>query len=75
MPRSRFDELMAIAEEHDGLVTAKQARQSGITDSVLARLVQRGRLERTSRGVYRIPYFAPGRFSQYLEAVLWAKRG
>jgi predicted transcriptional regulator of viral defense system len=62
-----------MAEEHDGLVTAEQARQSGFTDSVLARLVQRGRIERTSRGVYRIPYFPPGRFSQYLETVLWAK--
>ncbi|MGH9343354.1 MAG: type IV toxin-antitoxin system AbiEi family antitoxin domain-containing protein [Terriglobia bacterium] len=64
---------MAIAEEHDGLVTAAQARQSGFTDSVLARLVQRGRLARTSRGVYRIAYFPLGRFSQYLEAVLWAR--
>lgn len=73
MPRSRFDELLSIAEEHDGLVTAEQARQSGFTDSVLARLTQRGRLERTARGVYRIPHFPPGRFSQYLEAVLWAK--
>lgn len=73
MPRSRFDELVTIAEEHDGLVTAEQARQSGFTDSVLARLAQRGRLERTSRGVYRIPYFPPSRFSQYLEAVLWAR--
>jgi predicted transcriptional regulator of viral defense system len=73
MPRSRFDELLTIAEEHDGLVTAEQARQSGFTDSVLARLTQRGRLERTARGVYRIPHFPPGRFSQYLEAVLWAK--
>lgn len=73
MPRSRFDELVIIAEEHDGLVTAEQARQSGFSDSVLARLVQRGRLERTSRGVYRIPYYPPGRFSQYREAVLWAR--
>ena len=62
-----------MAEEHDGLVTAGQARQSGFTDSVLSRLVERGRIERTSRGVYRIPYFPPGRFAQYLEAVLWAK--
>ena len=73
MPRSRFDELLTIAEEHDGLVTAEQARQSGFTDSVLARLTQRGRLERTARGVYRIPHFPPSRFSHYLEAVLWAK--
>ena len=73
MPRSRFDELATIAEENDGLVTAAQARSAGVTDSVLARLVQRERIERIARGVYRIPYFPPGRFSQYREAVLWAK--
>ncbi len=73
MPRSRFDELASLAEENDGLVTADRARHAGFTDSVLARLVQRGRIERISRGVYRIPYFSPGRFSQYREAVLWAK--
>jgi predicted transcriptional regulator of viral defense system len=73
VPRSRFDELIALAEENDGLVTAEQARQAGFTDSVLARLAQRARLERIARGVYRIPYYPPGRFSQYREAVLWAK--
>src|SRR5580658_3717135 len=73
MPRSRLNELMLLAEENDGLVTADHARQAGFTDSVLARLVQRGRIERTSRGVYRVPYLTPGRFSQYREAVLWAR--
>jgi predicted transcriptional regulator of viral defense system len=73
MPRSRFDELATLAEENDGLVTADRARQAGFTDSALARLVQRGRIDRISRGVYRLPYFSPGRFSQYREAVLWAK--
>jgi len=73
VPRSRFYELVSLAEENDGLVTADHARQAGFTDSVLARLVQRGRIERTSRGVYRVPYLTPGRFSQYREAVLWAK--
>ena len=73
MPRSRFDELVALAEDQDGLLTADQARKAGFTNSVLARLVQRGRLERTARGVYRVPYIPPGRFSQHREAVLWAK--
>ena len=73
MPRSRFDELVALAEDQDGLLTADQARQAGFTNSVLARLVQRGRIERTARGVYRVPYIPPGRFSQHREAVLWAK--
>jgi len=73
MPRSQFDELIALAEDNDGLITADQARADGFTDSVLARLVQRRRLVRIARGVYRIPYVAPGAFAQYREAVLWAK--
>ena len=73
VPRSRFDELAALAEDNDGLVTAEQARAGGFTDSVLARLVRRRRIERIARGVYRIPYFSPGQFSQHREAVLWAK--
>lgn len=59
--------------ENDGLLTSKLAREAGIADSVLSRLAQRGRLERTARGVYRIPYVPPARFSQHREAVLWAK--
>jgi predicted transcriptional regulator of viral defense system len=64
---------VSLAEENDGLVTADDARQAGFTDSVLTRLVQRGRIERTSRGVYRVPYLTPGRCAQYREAVLWAR--
>jgi predicted transcriptional regulator of viral defense system len=73
VPRSRFDELVFIAEENDGLLTTKQAREAGIAGSVLARLAQRGRLERATRGVYRIPHFPINRFSQYREAVLWVR--
>jgi len=73
MPRTRMDELIAIAEENDGLLTSKQARNAGILDSVLVRLAQRGRLERTARGVYRIAHFPQSKFSQYREALLWAE--
>jgi len=71
--RSRLDELLPLAEQNDGLVTATQARALGIADSVLARLTQRGKLERVARGVYRIPYFPADRLSQHREAVLWAR--
>lgn len=73
VPRTRFDDLVTVADEHDGLFTAEQARESGFTDSVLSRLAQRGRIERTGRGVYRIPYVPLNRLSQYREAVLWAR--
>jgi predicted transcriptional regulator of viral defense system len=71
--RSRIEELLPLAEQNDGLVTAAQARALGIADSVLARLTQRAKLERVARGVYRIPYFPADRLSQYREAVLWAR--
>jgi predicted transcriptional regulator of viral defense system len=73
--RSRFDEMLALVDENDGLLTARQAREAGIAGSVLARLTQRGRLERIARGVYRIPYFPSNRWSQYREAMLWARAG
>lgn len=73
MPRTRMDELFALAEENDGLFTSKQAREMGIKDSVLVRLAQRGRLERTARGVYRVAHYPADRFAQYREAVLWAQ--
>lgn len=73
MPQTRMDELYALAEEHDGLFTSKEARGLGIRDSVLARLTQRGRLERASRGVYRIAHYPADRLAQYREAVLWAQ--
>ena len=73
MPQTRYIELVTIAEDHDGLFTSELARDAGFADSVLVRLAQRGRIERTARGVYRIPYVPLNRFSQYREAVLWAK--
>jgi predicted transcriptional regulator of viral defense system len=68
-----MDELYEMAESRDGLLTSKEARLAGISDSVLVRLAQRGRLERVTRGVYRIAHYPTDRFSQYREAVLWAK--
>lgn len=75
MPRSRFEEILVLAEDNGGLLTSGQARAAGIAASVLARLTARGRLERASRGVYRIPYFPSNRFSQFREAVMWARAG
>ena len=73
MPRTRMDELYTLAEERDGLFTSKEARALGIRDSVLVRLAQRGRLERSARGVYRIAHYPADKFAQYREAVLWAQ--
>src|ERR1039457_3295171 len=73
MAHTRMDELYALAEERDGPLTSKEARARGIQDSVLIRLAQRGRLERMTRGVYRIAHFPADRLAQYREAVLCAQ--
>ena len=73
MPRTRMDELYALAEEHGGLLLSREARALGIKDSVLVRLAQRGRLERMTRGVYRIAQYPADRLAQYREAILWAR--
>jgi predicted transcriptional regulator of viral defense system len=73
MPSTCMDELFSLAEEQDGLFTSKEARSLGILDSVLVRLKQRGRLERMSRGVYRITHYPAERLAQYREAVLWVQ--
>ena len=62
MPRSRFDEFVALAEDKDGLVTAGQAVAGGFTDSVLARLAQPKRMYRCIMG--RVPPEAPERLSE-----------
>ena len=54
-------------------MTSKEARNAGSLDSVLVRLAQRRRLERTARGVYRIAHYPPSRLFQYREAILWAE--
>lgn len=73
MPKTHLDSLLELASEHDGLVTTQLAAQAGITRRTLAGMVERGRLERVSRGVYRLAHLLPSPLSSYREAILWAQ--
>lgn len=77
MPRSLLEEIVNIAEEHDGLVSSLAAKEAGIAASVLVKMAQRGRLERVTRGVYRLPIFpsSSARFADFHEAIAWARSG
>ena len=55
MPRCCFSEMLELAEQDDGLIMAREARDIGIVDSVLARLTQRENLKRVAREFYRTP--------------------
>lgn len=71
MPTSRFIDLAETAAERFGLVTVADACAAGYEPKSLAKLAQRGQLERVSRGVYRVPFLPGGALQAYLAAALW----
>lgn len=71
MPTDRFNELAELAAEQFGVVTLVDTRSVGYRDNTVAQMARRGRLERVSRGVYRIPFMLGGELGPYLEAALW----
>lgn len=75
MPHSQFQAVLAIAEEYGGLVPAVAARAAGIAANTLVKMAHRGRLERVSRGVYRVPAYpsSASQFADYWSALAWAQ--
>jgi predicted transcriptional regulator of viral defense system len=61
-----------IFQTHGGLLTAREARALGLHPQRLARLVERGEVERLERGVYRLidEETAFGSAEEYLEVQL-----
>jgi len=67
-----LERLFQIAEGQDGYFTTRQAAELGVSRVAIKQAEQRGRLERATRGVYRLtryPYTA--NVGQLWEAVLW----
>jgi predicted transcriptional regulator of viral defense system len=71
MPTRRFIELTETAADQFGLVTLQDARDVGYDPNTVAKLAERGQLERVSRGVYRVPFLAGGEMAAYMAAALW----
>ncbi len=71
MPTDRFNGLAELAADRFGLVTLADTRAVGYRDSSVAQMARRGRLERVSQGVYRIPFMPGGQLGPYMEAALW----
>ena len=49
------DMIIQMAKENNGIVTAAMVAQSGIAQGTLKYLSDRGKLERSTRGVYILP--------------------
>lgn len=55
MPKITHSEMILKLVRERGLVTDKEIRAMGIHPQALKRLVESGKLERASRGLYRLP--------------------
>lgn len=68
-----YDDVLEIAVDNHGYVTARDARAAGVDPTVLRKLAATGRLERTAQGVYRVPVLTGGAHAAYAEAVAWTR--
>ena len=66
-----WDQVVERAAEHHGYVTTRDARDLGIDPTQLRLLAARGRLERISRGVYRVMVLPRGEHDEIAAAVAW----
>lgn len=67
------DLLLERAVDQHGYVTTRDARDLGIDPTQLRLMAARGRLDRVSRGVYRIPVLPRTEHDELAEAVAWAR--
>ncbi len=51
----KAESLLLWAEKQGGIITAKTAKEKGISGGVLSYLVRQGKLEKTAVGVYQLP--------------------
>jgi predicted transcriptional regulator of viral defense system len=66
------EKILRIAENNNGFVTSAQVTAAGISRAFLKTLVDSGELDRSSRGVYLLPYAFD---DPYLNAQVRLKKG
>jgi predicted transcriptional regulator of viral defense system len=67
------DVLWDTAASQHGFVTARQARDLGISDMAIRMLVHRGTMQAATYGVYRFPHYPVSQYDPYMLAVLWTR--
>ena len=72
---AHFDDIYEIAADGHGIVTAAQARESGVTTGEMTRWCNDGRLIRRGHGVYKLARWVPTPYDSFAEAVALAGDG
>jgi len=70
-----YDDIYEYAADNYGLFTTSDANNIGIPIVELAKLSQRGRLNRVGHGVYRVEHYIPTPLDKYAEAVALVGHG
>lgn len=71
MSGAAYAAIYAIAEDQNGYLTTAQAAAAGVRKGTLAKMADRGLVQRVSWGVYRLVRFPSSPLDQYVEASLW----
>lgn len=71
MPGEAYNSIYEIAADQHGYVTARQAREAGVSSMALVMMERRQTVERVSHGVYRLVQFPASPHAEYMEASLW----
>lgn len=69
-----WDRLYEEAAPQAGYFTAAQAAVAGYSSPLVEYHIQRGRIERVARGIFRIVHFPPGEHEDLVVAWLWSGR-
>lgn len=69
-----WDRLFEMAAGQEGLFTTRQAAAAGYSPQLLRHYVQRGRIARARRGIYRLVHFPAGEHEELVTAWLWSER-
>ncbi|MGH8907458.1 MAG: type IV toxin-antitoxin system AbiEi family antitoxin domain-containing protein [Egibacteraceae bacterium] len=64
--------LYRLAEHQAGHFTTGQARAEGVSDQLLRHHLNAGRIERATRGIYRLTHFPAQRHEDLIVVTLWA---
>ena len=68
---TNIDKMRGIALDQYGYVTASQAAEVGVSKAALGMLYKRGRVDRVSYGVYRVPQVPSTERDRFMLAILW----
>lgn len=71
-PSTDWEGLLDLAASQAGLFTTSQAHTKGFGPELLIHHVQRGRLVRVRRGIYRVRHLPPSEDEQLVETWLWS---